>query len=252
MDRIFESFRAIIAAIQELAAKVTAKPDVYFATVSSVSGDTAAVVIDGDDGTTPVSLQCAASANDRVTVVRRGTSFVAISRVGGDSGGGAVWGSITGTLSSQTDLQNALDAKANAADLAAVATSGSYSDLINTPAVPGDYVSVYGTDGIWTYRKWNSGVSECWGSISKTVTGWSQWGGLYEGNQNFQANYPSGLFTDTPELFAAPSGGLGLAGVEFYQGASNTQTPQMYLLRGNNISGSYSCKVNCHAIGRWK
>lgn len=32
-------------------------------------------------------------------------------------GGGGVWGSITGTLSAQTDLQNALDLKANIADL---------------------------------------------------------------------------------------------------------------------------------------
>ena len=33
--------------------------------------------------------------------------------IGGGGGGGATWGSITGTLSSQTDLQNALDAKQN-------------------------------------------------------------------------------------------------------------------------------------------
>ena len=41
----------------------------------------------------------------------------------------AAWGGITGTLSSQTDLQSALDAKANTSSLAAVATSGSASDL---------------------------------------------------------------------------------------------------------------------------
>jgi hypothetical protein len=33
--------------------------------------------------------------------------------IGGGGGGGATWGSITGTLSSQTDLQTALDAKQN-------------------------------------------------------------------------------------------------------------------------------------------
>ena len=26
-----------------------------------------------------------------------------------------------------------------------------------------DYVVEQGTDGIWTYRKWNSGIAECWG-----------------------------------------------------------------------------------------
>ena len=46
------------------------------------------------------------------------------------------WGDITGTLSNQTDLNNALGAKANSADLALVATSGSYSDLSNKPTIP--------------------------------------------------------------------------------------------------------------------
>ena len=46
------------------------------------------------------------------------------------------WGDITGTLSNQSDLNSALGAKANSADLAAVATSGSYNDLTNKPTVP--------------------------------------------------------------------------------------------------------------------
>ena len=45
----------------------------------------------------------------------------------------AAWGSITGTLSAQTDLQNALNAKANNADLATVAMSGNYADLSGKP-----------------------------------------------------------------------------------------------------------------------
>ena len=54
------------------------------------------------------------------------------------SGGGGTWGSITGTLSNQTDLQNALDAKANSSDLATVATSGSYNDLSDKPFIPAE------------------------------------------------------------------------------------------------------------------
>ena len=46
------------------------------------------------------------------------------------------WGDITGTLSDQTDLQNALNAKANSTDLATVATSGSYNDLTDKPTIP--------------------------------------------------------------------------------------------------------------------
>ena len=58
------------------------------------------------------------------------------SGTGGGGSGDAVWGSITGTLSDQTDLQTALNAKANSADLATVATTGAYSDLNGTPTIP--------------------------------------------------------------------------------------------------------------------
>ena len=51
------------------------------------------------------------------------------------------WGDITGTLSSQTDLNTALGAKANSADLATVATSGSYNDLTNKPTIPAAQVN---------------------------------------------------------------------------------------------------------------
>ena len=35
-----------------------------------------------------------------------------------------------------------------------------------------DFVVEQGTSGIWTYRKWNSGIAECWGrtSISSLTT----------------------------------------------------------------------------------
>lgn len=33
-----------------------------------------------------------------------------------------------------------------------------------------DYVVEYGVDGIWTYRKWNSGLAECWGTTKITTT----------------------------------------------------------------------------------
>lgn len=58
--------------------------------------------------------------------------------LGGANGGSgsAAWGDITGTLSNQTDLNTALGAKANSADLATVATSGSYTDLTNKPTIP--------------------------------------------------------------------------------------------------------------------
>ena len=66
---------------------------------------------------------------------------------GSPIGAGAAWGDITGTLSNQTDLQTALNGKANSShthtksqitdfpSLATVATSGSYNDLSNKPTL---------------------------------------------------------------------------------------------------------------------
>ena len=53
-----------------------------------------------------------------------------------NTGSGAVWGAISGNLSNQTDLQNALDSKANLSDLGAVAFSNDYNDLANKPNIP--------------------------------------------------------------------------------------------------------------------
>ena len=37
-----------------------------------------------------------------------------------------------------------------------------------------DYVVEEGTNGIWTYRKWNSGVVDLWGQVTGNVPqGWS-------------------------------------------------------------------------------
>lgn len=50
-------------------------------------------------------------------------------------GGGVVWGSITGSISSQSDLQAEFALKADITSLATVAFTGSYTDLINQPTI---------------------------------------------------------------------------------------------------------------------
>ena len=54
----------------------------------------------------------------------------------GDTGSGADWGNIGGTITNQTDLMSQLNSKANSNDLSPVATSGSYNDLSNKPTIP--------------------------------------------------------------------------------------------------------------------
>ena len=42
-----------------------------------------------------------------------------------------------------------------------------------------DYVIEQGTSGIWTYRKWHSGMAECWGMFTEDVAWTTPIGGLY-------------------------------------------------------------------------
>ena len=55
---------------------------------------------------------------------------------GGGTVGDVVWGNIKGDITNQIDLQNELTIKVNRAELARVATSGSFNDLLDKPTIP--------------------------------------------------------------------------------------------------------------------
>lgn len=116
-------------------------------------GDPGAPGANGQDGTPQwVGAWSAGSYEAGEAVSHGGSSYVAntatsqepphsdwdvLAAKGADGtpGGSPAWGNITGTLSDQTDLQNALDAKADASSLATVATTGDYGDLSNKPTL---------------------------------------------------------------------------------------------------------------------
>lgn len=73
-----------------------------------------------------------------------------ISATGGGTADAVDWGHITGSMSNQTDLMTALGAKANSADLATVATSGSYNDLSDKPDIMTGLTEMsYGESNAW-------------------------------------------------------------------------------------------------------
>lgn len=53
------------------------------ATVASVSGSTTDVRLDGSAGTAKIVRACPCAAGDRVVVLKEGTQFYAIARIGG-------------------------------------------------------------------------------------------------------------------------------------------------------------------------
>lgn len=129
---------------------------------------------------------------------------------------------------------------------------GNWCQTLDSAICP-DYVTEQGVSGIWTYRKWNSGVSECWGHIylgDNISLSTSMAGGVYS-NNSYNArgeNLPSGLFTGGPVVsINVTSNGYTLAQV-----ASATNTQVIYRIwspYNTTISGVF---VSIRCEGRWK
>lgn len=116
-----------------------------------------------------------------------------------------------------------------------------------------DYVIEQGTDGIWTYRKWNSGIAECWGEKIFDQINTSAVGSIYVASTPI-VPLPTGLFIDRPIVIAecSPHG-------DYYcglLGAQNTTTNESqigsYVIWRPNSGLIYSPKFNFIIKGRWK
>ncbi len=119
----------------------------------------------------------------------------------------------------------------------------------------GDVVVEQGEKDGWTYRKWDSGVAECWKTLEHSTTVATAWGSLYVGNATARQNYPF-AFTSKP--------------VEVVSITSGSEMGFLYPERnGNGVNGAYAsarynvCALsaistaatyyfNFHVIGKWK
>lgn len=108
-----------------------------------------------------------------------------------------------------------------------------------------------GTSGIWTYRKWSNGISECWGQLPLAQPE----------NGAYATAFPSGLFSWTPMVTETLWYG---AGDDSHRGAralvitdgSDANNCIMYIRvpngteTGTIYSGYFAANIN--AYGRWK
>lgn len=92
--------------------------------------------------------------------------------------------------------------------------TAAYSGLMGTAQftklnVIDDYVIEQGTSGIWTYRKWNSGIKECWTTTTYDNVDFSRQGTgspFYTQNNSYGVSqpFPSGLFVYVPTVVTIP------------------------------------------------
>lgn len=113
-----------------------------------------------------------------------------------------------------------------------------------------DFICEQGVSGNWTYRKWNSGLMECWGFIKGTVDVMTQWGGVYRSNANIQDYFPVS-FVNYPIVQATPSydnyGNYWLATFSTQSGMNRTPSYQI-CLGENAVNVNY--KISFYAIGK--
>ena len=120
-----------------------------------------------------------------------------------------------------------------------------------------DYIIEEGTSGIWTYRKWSSGISECWGSkpcsLSMSTLG-SQYGigGLFYNSttgSNEEVTFPSNLFTAAPVVTATCNTGTNTM-VSMNDISATHCLPRFWTPFTSSTSVTLNLKI--YAVGRYQ
>ena len=117
-----------------------------------------------------------------------------------------------------------------------------------------DYVISRGTSGIWTYRKWKSGIAECWGRKSVSTAISNAWGSLYTSgtltalNVSFPFTFAA-VPTITANLTCNGTGAI-LMAPGSSPAPSVSSTGVYELTRGSAATGSATYWVNFYVIGR--
>lgn len=123
-----------------------------------------------------------------------------------------------------------------------------------------DYIVEQGAANGWTYRKWNSGLAECWGSASATATITTAWGGLFsaDGLQSrdpFNVSFPF-AFAQAPQVTATLKSSGTTAAILVVPGwgsaATTTRTGSYDLCRGTAMVEARTYTVCYYAMGSWK
>lgn len=106
-----------------------------------------------------------------------------------------------------------------------------------------------GTSGIWTYRKWSDGVSECWGLTSASYPMTSGYGSAYYTTGGI--TFPSGLFISEPTLIANRQGRTPV-GIIIISPYEVTSTYAYYFVADVGVAHTESVGLAFYAAGRWQ
>lgn len=112
-----------------------------------------------------------------------------------------------------------------------------------------DYIVDEGVSGIWTWRKWASGLAECWGKKTVSSLNTTAWVNCYYIIIPHE-NYPTNLFTEVVSAIGATASGndfVASARTQTVGGASlsTTTSPDILCIRPNATN-------NNTVVGNWQ
>ena len=110
-----------------------------------------------------------------------------------------------------------------------------------------DVVVEQGIDGEWTYRKWGSGIAECWGVFTTSSAHYGTALGGYAYNATI--TFPNNLFITSPRVTYSSTVASGHACSSTILGLSAAST-NVYCIA--TASGTQTCTWHMDVKGRWK
>ena len=114
-----------------------------------------------------------------------------------------------------------------------------------------DFVVEQGTEGIWYYRKWNSGVAECWCRNNVDVNVNIAWGSALHYGVIPTINYPF-KFTERPICQVTCEYGTDEVSLFVASCGTGTNTYATPVMLCRTDAKQVNCDVLYHAHGRWK
>lgn len=182
-----------------------------------------------------------------------------------DKSGGTLTGNLTGKYLTGTWLRTteASDLKSKPGKIAVLDGSGwvyyrtpaELASDIGGGAAAADYIVEKGTSGGWQYRKWNSGVAECWRDLSVSGKACSTAVGSWYRTASLSVDAYPFTFTAAPNLQMQFETFAGTGGLVWSTGTAGstpkTRPANIYIIRMASAA-SITGTVHYYAIGKWK
>ena len=124
-------------------------------------------------------------------------------------------------------------------------------DYTDDTGIIEDYVVDYGTDGVWTYRKWASGIAECWGVLNTSVSASSAWGSAHYYGKLENISFPDLLFVDIPAVSVSISDENGNFFVTSRE-ITAEKVGEIFAVTVVKVETETAIRLNLDVKGRWK